>query len=95
MHDQFKEKKPWLGEILSRSDSLLKGISLCQRKYYVDLSSKTWYLRSNTISTPTDPSIKLFHDNCHAHMIIIGYQRLIGRLVYLTTIKLKITFITQ
>lgn len=72
-----------------------KGISLCQRKYYIKLLSDSRFLGSKPTNTPTNPSIKLFNDNSPPHMDVPGYIRLIGCLLYLTTIRLGISFITQ
>ena len=49
----------------------------------------------NPITTPSDPSIKLHHDNFVSYRDIPAYKRLIGRLLYLNTTRPNITFITQ
>lgn len=72
-----------------------KGIPLCQRKYCIDLLSDSGFIGFKPVNTPADPSIKLSNDISSPHMNIQGYRRLIGRLLYLTTTRPDITFITQ
>jgi len=72
-----------------------KGISLCQRKYCLDLLTDTNHLASKFVSTPSEPSCKLHQDNSAPYNDVPSYRRLIGRLIYLTNTKLDITFATQ
>jgi len=67
-----------------------QGISLCQRKYCLDLLSD-----SKPVSTPSNSSLKLHDDSSPPYEDIPSYRRLIGRLLYLNTTRLDITFITQ
>lgn len=64
-------------------------------KYYLDILSDTWYLGTKLVSTLADPSIKRFYESDTGDMDIQGYKRLIGCLLYLTTTRPDITFITQ
>ena len=71
------------------------GISLCHRKYCLDLLSDSGSINSKPVSTPSDPSIKLHHDSSLPYDDIPSYRRLVGILLYLNTTRPDITFITQ
>lgn len=62
----------------------LHGVSLCQRKYALDLIHDTSLLGAKPCSTPMQPHIQL-HKTCGVPISEpTMYQRLIGRLLYLT-----------
>jgi len=71
------------------------GISLCQRKYCLDLISDASLLNSKSSSTPMDPSLRLHHDSSASLEDPLPYRRLVGRLIYLTTKRPDIAFATQ
>jgi hypothetical protein len=71
------------------------GISICQRKYCLDLLKDTGLIGSKPASTPLDHSIKLHQDTSAAYEDIEGYIRLVGKLLYLTTTRPDIAFATQ
>ncbi|GAU45704.1 hypothetical protein TSUD_86800 [Trifolium subterraneum] len=72
-----------------------EGITICQRKYCLDLLKDTGLLASKPISTPLDPSIKLHQNNGEPYADNTEYRRLIGRLLYLNTTRPDITLATQ
>lgn len=71
-----------------------KGITLCQRKYCIDLLNDSGLIGSKPASTPSDPSIKLCMNDAEPFPDIPTYIRLIGRLIYLNTTRPDITHIT-
>jgi hypothetical protein len=75
LHNSFKTKD--LGQLnyflgLEVAHSKL-GISLFQRKHC--------FLDSKLVVTPSDPSIKLYHDDSPPYTDIPAYKRLVGRLL--------------
>ena len=71
------------------------SISLCQKKYCLDLISDAGLLNSKPCSTTMDTSLRLHHDFSEALTDPLSYKRLVGRLIYLTNTHLDIVFATQ
>lgn len=97
LHSSFKIKdlgqlKYFLGLEIAHSS---QGISLCQRKYCIDLLTDTGYLACKPVFTPSDPSCKLHTGSSVPYNDVPSYRRLIGRLIYLTNTRPDITFATQ
>ena len=72
-----------------------KAISLCQRKYCLELLEDAGLTSCKPASTPLDPSMRLSQDGGPPYTDITAYMRLVGRLLYLTTTRLDIAFATQ
>jgi len=72
-----------------------KGISLCQRKYCLELLEDVGLTSCNPASTPLDPSMRLSQDGGPPYTDITAYRRLVGILLYLTTTRPDIAFATQ
>jgi len=84
--------KYFLGLEVSHS---LEGLVLNQRKYCLDLISEIGMLGCKPAPTPSDPSIKLHADEGGLLQDPSSFERLIGRLLYLTNTRPDISFIVQ
>ena len=80
----------FLGFKVARSP---KGLSPSQRKYLIDLLTKSGMLGFQPIDTPRDLVFR-FDENLGNALEALGrYHRLIGKLIYLTVTRHDITFI--
>lgn len=72
-----------------------KGISISQRKYVSDLLKDTGMLSCKPIDTPMDPNLKLGAKEDCAPVDKGRYQRLVGKLIYLSHTRLDICFVVS
>ena len=69
-----------------------RGISLSQRKYVLDLLQDTGMMGCRPASSPMDPNFKLSLESGDLLPDATQYQRLVGRLIYLTHTRPDISF---
>ncbi|KAL6190806.1 hypothetical protein ACLB2K_037200 [Fragaria x ananassa] len=60
------------------------GISLCQRKYALEIFEDTCFLASKPSRSPVDPNLTLTQSEGSFLADPSQYRRLIGRMIYLT-----------
>ncbi|KAJ9550705.1 hypothetical protein OSB04_014750 [Centaurea solstitialis] len=83
--------KYFLGMEVARSK---KGISITQHKYIIDLLKETGMIGCKPISTPIDSNVKL--NAYDGELVEKGrYQRLVGRLIYLSHTRPDIAFVVS
>ncbi|WJZ81635.1 hypothetical protein VitviT2T_001468 [Vitis vinifera] len=81
--------KYFLGMEIARSK---KGIAVSQRKYVLDLLNETGMLGCKPTETPMDTTIKLEESDGSAPVDKGRYQRLVGKLIYLSHTRPDIGF---
>jgi hypothetical protein len=96
LHQEFTIKdlgtlKYFLGMEIARID---KGISLCQRKYTLDMLDHFGFLGSKPVSTPMEYSGKVTADSEPLSSNQL-YRKIIGKLLYLTATRPDIYYSVQ
>ena len=71
---------------------LAKGILINQRKYALELLSKTGYLGCKPAKTPMQQNMQLSQDDGELLTDPSMYRRLIGKLIYLTITRPDLTY---
>lgn len=84
------ELKYFLGIELARSK---RGISMCQRKYVLDLLAKTCMFDCQPTDTPIEVNQGLMIHSDQVPTNKERYQRLFGKLIYLCHTRLDITYV--
>ena len=97
LNDKFKLKdlgqlKYFLGLEIARSEH---GISVCQRKYALEVLEDSGLLASKPVTFPMEPNVKFSKDQGAPLADPTVYRRLIGRLLYLTITRPDISFAVQ
>ncbi|XP_019425126.1 PREDICTED: uncharacterized protein LOC109334007 [Lupinus angustifolius] len=97
LNDKIKIKdlgslKYFLGLEIARAKN---GITICQRKYALNILNDTGFLDSKHVPTPIVKTTKLHKDDSSSYINPSLYRRLVGRLLYLTNIRPNIGFAVQ
>jgi hypothetical protein len=86
---QLGNLKYFLGIEVARSEH---GIFLCQRKYILDLLSEVGLLGCKPVDTPIEQNHKLFQCSSSSSIDKERYQKLVGKLIYLSHTRPDITY---
>ncbi|XP_019433075.1 PREDICTED: uncharacterized protein LOC109339972 [Lupinus angustifolius] len=84
--------KYFLGLEVARSK---QGITLCQRKYALDLLSDSSFLSSKPMHTPMTKHPHLHQEDSPPYNNLVLYRQLVGRLLYLTNTRPDLSFAIQ
>ncbi|KAL9840874.1 putative RNA-directed DNA polymerase [Arabidopsis thaliana] len=94
LHNLFKlrdlgDLKYFLGLEIARTEV---GISLCQRKYALELLASTGMINCKLVSVPMIPNVKLMKADGELLEDREQYRRIVGKLMDLTITRPDITF---
>ena len=79
----------FLGMEISYSE---KNIFISQQRYILNILTETGFLDCKPISTPIDPNFRILLDEREEKTDQENYQRLVGKLIYLSTTRLDIAY---
>ncbi|XP_016186272.1 uncharacterized protein LOC107627980 [Arachis ipaensis] len=94
LHELFRikdleELKFFLGLEVARCR---RGITVCQRKYCIDLLKEYGLLEAKTVSTPMDYTVPLSKNSGTPLSSTSEYRKLVGKLLYLTNTRPEIGY---